>query len=90
MTIRLTIDRIVLHDIDLSPIEQARMHDDLYAALTEALGGRVGVPVGRRGAMESLDIPCAERARLGISLGRAMGTHLWRGPAIASPPKGVR
>ncbi len=78
MRVRLTIDRVVLDGMDLSPVERTRVLEDLRLSLTESVMAHVrsGNPTGRRARFERA--PLAGGLQPGVRLGTALGSTVVR------------
>ena len=87
MTVRFTIDRLLVDGMDLSPIDRLRLGDTLRMSLEAAVRDRLGVdgqppPVSRQSERERAAMPLAANAGgagLGDALGRAVAGSVWPG-----------
>ena len=84
MRVRFTIDRVVVHGMDLSPLERVRFDDALRLAVESQVSGRLNAhgPAGltsRQRDRERLDVPTialAGGAGLGASVGGALAARV--------------
>jgi hypothetical protein len=82
MRVLLTIDRVVLDGLDLSPRERARLLEDLQESLRVQVMAKAsgGNPVARSAARERADLTGAmgtRGARLGEALGKTVVERVW-------------
>jgi len=81
MRVRLTIDRVVLEGLDLSPVERTRLLADLRQSLTESVmahaGGENPAPRTARFEKAPLAFPPQPGARLGAALGKTVVRQAW-------------
>jgi hypothetical protein len=80
--VRLTIDRVVLDGLELSPRERARILGDLRLSLTKAAMTRTADanPIARTTQRERTELSGAMRSgrvRLGAAIGKAVVEHVW-------------
>ncbi len=94
MNIRLTIDRLVVEGMSLSPSDRAALEETLRESLTQALTEAAlprDVPEGRHARRERMDLVLpgrADGAALGARLGVALANHVWTGTVSPSTPNG--
>lgn len=79
MRVRLTIDRVVLDGVELSPGERSRLLEDLQGSLREAVMARVAGanPTARWAVRERAEMAGGTRA--GAALGEAVVGQVWTG-----------
>jgi hypothetical protein len=79
MRVRLTIDRVVLDGLDLSPRERARLLEELHASLREEVMAKAagGNPFARHAVRERVDLTGTMRS--GAALAKAVAGQVWTG-----------
>jgi hypothetical protein len=77
MRVRLTIDRVVLDGLNLSPRERTRMLEDLQGSLREQVMAKAsgGSPVARHAVHERAEM--AGQMQSGTALGQAVVGQVW-------------